>query len=212
MQVSCTWKQLRKKIHKSQDKQENFKQNINLNCLMFKFFKILVLLHLMNDDTIKRIRIEKFLVKILEMIQYFSSFFLSCSAVLSRASSIAWSQNVMRISTSFSTPSTTIWWNWRASSQGMSWTRNGHLLPSFCKRWVKHQDKVSVLLTSQLWSDSKSHVNSAVRFSTQINLREIHSRWCFSFPMDIFFSDLSIVERSLYEEPYSFLCEIHHSR
>lgn len=151
MQVSCTWKQLRKKIHKSQDKQENFKQNINLNCLMFKFFKILVLLHLMNDDTIKKIRIEKFLVKILEMIQYFSSFFLSCSAVLSRASSIAWSQNVMRISTSFSTPSTTIWWNWRASSQGMSWTRNGHLLPSFCKRWVKHEDKVSVLLTSQLW-------------------------------------------------------------
>lgn len=35
---------------------------------MFKFFKILVLLYLMNDDIIKKIRIEKFLVKILEMI------------------------------------------------------------------------------------------------------------------------------------------------
>lgn len=50
---------------------------------MFKFFKILVLLYLMNDDIIKRIRIERFLVKILEMIKYFSFFFfvLLCSFI-----------------------------------------------------------------------------------------------------------------------------------
>lgn len=132
---------LEKKSTNPKINRKNLQQNINLNCLMFKFFKILVLLHMMNDDTIKRIRIEGFFVKILEIIQYFSSFFLSCCAVLSRASSIAWSQNVMRISTSFSTPSTTIWWSWRTSSQGTFWTRNGRLHPSFCKRWVKHQDR-----------------------------------------------------------------------